>query len=92
MNTPAERIAAAVAGKGDYSVRVEHDDQGPYTVENAPLAAVLAGDVCELVKGLGPKADRFARELAQGAAAVKPETIVYQRADQLRAVLALAGE
>jgi hypothetical protein len=92
MDTPAKRIAAAVAGKPDTAAQVETDDEGkPYVVETGGIAPVLAGDVVELVKALGDKADDTARALARGAAAVGPKTIVYQRADQLRAVLALAG-
>jgi len=86
------RITQAVAGKAGHVERVELDDAGaPVVVVEQGLAPVLAGDVVALVAGLGGRATQLARELAAGAGAVKPDKVVFQRADQLRAVLALAG-
>lgn len=85
-------VARAVEGKAGHTERIEIDDDGkPVVVVEQGLAPVLAGDVVALVAGLGGRATQLARELAAGAGAVKADKVVFQRADQLRAVLALAG-
>ncbi|MBN9521085.1 hypothetical protein J0H58_21630 [bacterium] len=85
MQSARDRIAAAVQGKADVSTRqVAADDGTLMFVEHHPLAAVRAGDVVELGKD---SADPGVRELVKGASAVAPNTVVYQRADQLRAML-----
>lgn len=86
------RVAQAVAGRPGHTERVELDSSGaPVVVIDQGLAPVLAGDVVALVAGLGGRATKVARELAAGAGAVRADKVVFQRADQLRAVLALAG-
>jgi hypothetical protein len=90
MSSARDRIAAAVEGKPDADTRVEIGEDGkPFVVETHSFAPVLAGDVVEVVAALGGRADANAKALASGAAGARPDQIVYQRADQLRAVLAM---
>jgi hypothetical protein len=88
MDSARTRVTAAVAGKADSRRRVETDAEGAFVVEEQGLAAVLAGDVVELAGAIAAP-DPVASALAKGAAAVAPDRIVFQRADQLRHLLAL---
>lgn len=91
MDEARARVTAAVAGKADTRKRVETDEEGAYVVEDLGLAAVLAGDVVALA-ALVAKPDPIAAALGKGAgkvAAVNPDQIVFQRADQLRHLLSL---
>lgn len=62
-------------------------------VKDKPDGAFVALTAGDVVEAAGPSpADPVAAGLRAGAAAVRPDKTVYQRAEQVRRLLAAAGD